>query len=189
MPPGTRDALLDATEHLLDAGGPGAVTLRAVGLRAGVSHNAPYKHFTSKEALLAAVAARELRRRYDQLAVALQQDEPPEDVLRAALKRYAAWAVAFPERFKLIYGRWTIVSPELMAAAQAASEQLIGTVRAAQDRQALPQGDPDRLTALLRATAHGAADLASAGHLSPSGKGHTDAPGLVDDLFAYLSPR
>jgi AcrR family transcriptional regulator len=189
MPAGTRDALLDATEQLLDAGGPGAVTLRAVGQRAGVSHNAPYKHFVSKEALLAAMAARELRRRYDELAASLRRDEPPEVALRAALKRYAVWAVEYPERFRLIFGRWTIVSSELTAAADAASRQLIGTVRAAQERDALPRGDPERLTALLRAAAHGAADLAAAGHLSPSGKGRADAPGLVDDLFDHLHPR
>ena len=45
---------------LLDEGGVDHVTLREVGRRAGVSHNAPYKHFESKEALLAAIAAREL---------------------------------------------------------------------------------------------------------------------------------
>ena len=58
--PTTREALLDAATDLLDEGGPVAVTLREVGHRAGLSHNAPYKHFADKNALLAAVAAREL---------------------------------------------------------------------------------------------------------------------------------
>ncbi len=40
--------------------------------------------------------------------------------------------------------------------------------------------------ALLRALAHGAADLALAGHLAPDGKGHSDAAGLIDDLFDHL---
>jgi AcrR family transcriptional regulator len=56
----TRDRLVDAATELLDEGGPAAVTLREVGRRAGVSHNAPYKHFADKESLLAAIAAREL---------------------------------------------------------------------------------------------------------------------------------
>ena len=59
----TRDALIDAAAELSAAGGPAAVTLREVGRRAGVSHNAPYKHFADKEELLAAVAARDLARR------------------------------------------------------------------------------------------------------------------------------
>jgi AcrR family transcriptional regulator len=186
--PTTRDLLLDAAEQLLDAGGVEAVTLREVGRRSGVSHNAPYKHFANKEALLAAIAARELRRRRDRLTVALAGTEPPEQVLRRSLRRYAEWAQEYPARFKLIYGRWTTHSDELAEAAHAASTELLTAVRAAQATGALPPGDPDRLLALLRALAHGAADLALAGHLAPDGKGHADAPTLIDDLLHYLQP-
>jgi AcrR family transcriptional regulator len=186
VPTTTRDRLLDAAEELLDAGGVEAVTLREVGHRSGVSHNAPYKHFANKEALLASIAARELRRRSDRLTTALAGDDPPEEILRRALRRYAEWALEHPHRFKLIYGRWTVHSDELAQAAHAASDRLVAAVRAAQDQGALPPGDPERLMALLRALAHGAADLALAGHLSPDGKGHSDAAGLIDDLFANL---
>ncbi|BCJ38793.1 TetR family transcriptional regulator [Actinocatenispora thailandica] len=184
----TRDLLLDAAEQLLDAGGVEAVTLREVGRRSGVSHNAPYKHFANKEALLAAIAARELRRRRDRLTTALAGAEPPEQVLRRSLRRYAEWAQEYPARFKLIYGRWTTHSDELAEAAHAASAQLLTAVRAAQAGGALPPGDPERLLALLRALAHGAADLELAGHLAPDGKGHADAPTLIDDLLTYLHP-
>ncbi len=37
-----------AAADLLEEGGPDAVTLRAVGARAGVSRSAPYRHFTGK---------------------------------------------------------------------------------------------------------------------------------------------
>jgi hypothetical protein len=53
----TRETLVSAAAELLDRGGPDAVTLREVGHLAGVSHNAPYKHFAGKESLLAAVAS------------------------------------------------------------------------------------------------------------------------------------
>src|SRR3989337_419737 len=102
MPPGTRDALLDAAEELLDAGGVEAVTLREVGRRAGVSHNAPYKHFASKESLLAAIAARELLRMRDTLLGGLAPDAPPEVALRAVFGGYARWALTYPRRFRLI---------------------------------------------------------------------------------------
>lgn len=187
MPRPTRDLLIDAAEDLLDTGGVEAVTLREVGRRSGVSHNAPYKHFASKEALLAAIATRELRRRRDRLDTALTGTEPPELVLRRALRQYAEWAQEYPNRFKLIYGRWTIHDDDLAEAAHGASGQLIAAVRAAQADGALPAGDPERLMALLRALAHGAADLALAGHLSPDGKGHANATGLIDDLFDHLT--
>jgi AcrR family transcriptional regulator len=53
----TRSALLGAAAGLLEEFGIGAVTLRAVGERAGVSRGAPYKHFADKEALLSVLAA------------------------------------------------------------------------------------------------------------------------------------
>ena len=64
MAHGTRYShiLVAVAAELLDQGGPAAVTLRDVGRRAEVSRNAPYKHFASKEDLLAAIASRELTR-------------------------------------------------------------------------------------------------------------------------------
>ena len=42
---------------LIRKSGAGAFTLREVARMAGVSHNAPYRHFRDKEELLAALAA------------------------------------------------------------------------------------------------------------------------------------
>ncbi len=187
MTVGTRETLLDAALALLDAGGIDAVTLRDVGSRAGVSHNAPYKHFANKEALLSAVAARELRRRQEELVAAMARRESPERALRRALRGYASLAIDYPARFRLIYGKWTAPSDEILEAARASYGQLLATVQAAQAAGALPQGEPERLTALMRALAHGAADLAATGHLSPTGKGRSNVDGLIDDLLSYLS--
>src|SRR6516162_6235923 len=52
-----REALLKAAIRLIAEVGPAAFTLREVARRAGVSHNAPYRHFRDKDDLLAAVAA------------------------------------------------------------------------------------------------------------------------------------
>ena len=41
----TAERIIEAAAALLDSGGESAVTLRAVGLASGISHNAPYKHF------------------------------------------------------------------------------------------------------------------------------------------------
>lgn len=188
MPPGTRDALLDAALALLDAGGVGAVTLREVGTRAGVSHNAPYKHFANKEALLGAVAARELSRQNDVLTRALARRDPPVVALRKALLHYATSAIDHPARFKLIMGRWTDEPEELREAGQASYRQFVTTVHAAQTAGELAGDNPERVTALLMAVAHGAADISSAGHLSPTGKGKSDVKGLIDDLLGYLKP-
>src|SRR5713101_8147875 len=60
-----REALLEAAIRLIAEVGPTAFTLREVARRAGVSHNAPYRHFRDRDDLMAAVAAqgfRELKR-------------------------------------------------------------------------------------------------------------------------------
>jgi AcrR family transcriptional regulator len=186
MPPGTREALIDVATRLLDQGGVQAVTLREVGRQAGVSHNAPYKHFASKEALLAAIAAGELRRQREALAAIIGRKRSADSILRAAIHQYVAWALDHPARFRLVFGNWSIDSQELTLAAQAAQTLMVDVVAEAQNAGVLPQGDPVRLASLLRALAHGAADLASAGHLQAKGKGHASADELVDDLLDYL---
>jgi AcrR family transcriptional regulator len=51
-----REARLEAAIHLIGEVGPTAFTSREVARRAGVSHNAPYRHFRDKDDLLAAFA-------------------------------------------------------------------------------------------------------------------------------------
>jgi AcrR family transcriptional regulator len=183
----TRDRLVDAATDLLDGGGPAAVTLREVGRRAGVSHNAPYKHFADKEELLAAVAARELTR---QRGVARRRhDGAPIELLRAMMHAYVRWAIHYPARFKLTFGTWSTGSVELADAATEARSALVETVAAAQAAGELPAGDPERVAALILAVTHGAVDLALSGHLARNGKGHAAPRDLVDDLFERLRVR
>ncbi|TDC25350.1 TetR/AcrR family transcriptional regulator [Streptomyces sp. 8K308] len=186
MAPRTRELLISAAAELLDAGGRESVTLREVGHRAGVSHNAPYKHFANKEALLASVAARELTRLGEALAALWQRDLPAEAVLRAALREYVGWALAYPARFRLVFGAWGPDVEALAIAAESSRETLLGIVESAQRAGALPAGDTERVTALLQAVVHGAVDLALIGHLAVGGKGNADPEGLVDDLLGYL---
>jgi AcrR family transcriptional regulator len=181
----TRDRLIDAATRLLDEGGPAAVTLREVGRLAGVSHNAPYKHFGDKEDLLAAVAARQLGRQ-DQPPGGVRDGPAGEDAVRQMMHRYVRWAMRYPARFKLTFGPWSTDSAELAEAATAARSTLVEAVATAQAAKALPEGDPERVAALILAVAHGAVDLALSGHLSMTGKGHASPEDLVDDLLRYL---
>jgi AcrR family transcriptional regulator len=180
----TRDRLIAAAARLLDEGGPAAVTLREVGRLAGVSHNAPYKHFADKEDLLAAVAARELAR---PRRAAPAGRRSPVEALSTMMHGYVDWAMRHPARFKLTFGSWSGDSAELAAAATAARAALVAAVAAAQASNDLPDGDPERLAALVLAATHGAVDLALSGHLAKAGKGNADPKDLVDDLLAYLS--
>jgi AcrR family transcriptional regulator len=50
-----RRVLIDEAVSLVAAQGPGAVSLRELAARAGVTHAAPYRHFASKDVLYATV--------------------------------------------------------------------------------------------------------------------------------------
>lgn len=153
------------------------MTLREVGRRAGVSHNAPYKHFADKQALLAAVAARELAEYTALLA--------NEGSLSHAMRAYIRRALRFPARFRLVYGPWTVESVELAQGAERAWAALLGSVVAAQEAGELPAGPPGRLANLVRSVAHGAIDLALAGHLA-KGDEPTTPEQLVDDFVTMM---
>jgi AcrR family transcriptional regulator len=182
----TRDALISAAARLLDEGGPQAVTLRAVAKAVGLSHNAPYKHFADKEDLLAAVASRELSR---PAGSPQPTDADPLAALRRMAQAYVEWAQHSPERFKLTFGSWRRGTAELAAAATTARARFVDAVARAQAAGQLIPGDPERITAMILALGHGAADLALGGHLSRGGKGHADPGDLLDDLFAMMTPQ
>lgn len=184
----TRSALVAAAAQLLDRGGPAAVTLREVGRRAGLSHNAPYKHFAHKEDLLAAIASRELSRQSQALG-AIDPRRKPAELLRRMMHGYTRWAKSYPARFRLTFGEWKHESLELAEAADRSRALLIALVKTAQAAGEMPRGNPERLASLILALAHGAADLAISGHLSASGKGAADPEMLVDDLFGLLTTR
>lgn len=182
----TRDKLLSAATDLLDHAGPEGVTLRAVGAAAGVSHNAPYKHFADKEALLAAVAANELRVLDASMRRIAAASAKPLERLRAVAREHIAWAIRHPRRFRLVFGSWSRHDDDLHLAASAARLTLLEAVAAAQQGEAIRPAEPERVAALLMATAHGAVDMHLSGHLAADGKGRSTPDALLDELIDLL---
>src|SRR4051812_10874270 len=99
----TRSALLEAAAALLDVGGPEAVTLREVGARAGVSRNAPYRHFADKEGLLTAVAVEGWDHLADTLRASGAAHPAPSTRLRHALLTIVALGRQRPHLYRLMF--------------------------------------------------------------------------------------
>jgi AcrR family transcriptional regulator len=118
-------ALLDAALHIVETQGTEALTLRAAARLAGVSQAAPYRHFASKEAILAAVAEDGFR----SLMAAMQASvdastEGPLGRLRAVGLGYVTFATSHPSHFRVMFGRERVDRSAFPALAQVAGDTL-----------------------------------------------------------------
>lgn len=185
---GTRSALVRAAAELLESEGMSGVTLRAVGGRAGVSRQAPYKHFADKEELLSVVAAGYFDLLGEEMANAAKAaGDDPLACLEAIGVCYARFALKSPSRYGLMFGPelQNSTSEEFQSAAHAVHERFVGVVAECQEAGQLPAGDTVELAALLYATSHGAVDLTLSGHAETS-KGLGDPAKLSRLLLARL---
>ena len=89
-----RRALIDAGLALIDREGATALSLRAVAQRVGVSAAAPYRHFPSREALLAAVAEEGFRLLGKELQHAIDAESDPARRLAESGLAYVQYAAA-----------------------------------------------------------------------------------------------
>lgn len=183
----TKAVLLQTATSLLKERGADAITLRAVGERAGVSRTAPYRHFKDKEALLAGVAAQAFGLLGRAFADAKQLHHDPVRQLDTMLETYVAFALDEPYQYRLMFGSdlRSHEHPELKDAAMTVLTQLVQTVQEAQEKGRVREGSPTRLAALLYAATHGAVDLILAGHTEPE-KALDKPDQLVRDLLKLL---
>jgi AcrR family transcriptional regulator len=113
------NALRAAARAILDESGPDAVGLRETARRVGVSATAAYRHFSSKEDLLASVAADGFR----ELTVALEAGVEGPDPLIGLGLAYVEFALEKRGLFRLMFGPILVERgkyPSLNEAAKAA---------------------------------------------------------------------
>ncbi len=147
-----RPALLATARRLLEREGPEALSLREVARRTGVSHNAPYRHFADRAALLASLAATG----FDELAArtkAAAEGAAPGARLGAMGAAYVRFALDAPNLFRLMFGGLVRGRDhaEFAAAGARAYAVLAGATGAPE------QGSPRTIAAW--ATVHGLAHL------------------------------
>lgn len=157
-----KKALLEASLDLIRKSGAEAFTLREVARRAGVSHNAPYRHFRNKEELLAALAAEG----FDRLTAAMIQAAQPAsgamDRFRASGRGYVDFALRYPQHFAVMFDVYwkSALYPQTRTAGERAFGTLVGYVEACQAERVLPPGDPQAFALLAWSMVHGVAKLA-----------------------------
>ncbi|HKW64825.1 MAG TPA: TetR/AcrR family transcriptional regulator, partial [Candidatus Acidoferrum sp.] len=162
-----REALLDAAIRLIAEVGPIAFTLREVARRAGVSHNAPYRHFRDRDDLMAAVGAQGYRELTQAMLEAAASETDPVERLKSAGLGYVTFALRRPEHFTVMFDAPTSKHkhPDSGAAAEQAFGTLLGFVKNCQDAGRLASGDLGQMALLAWTMVHGIAKLAITGRL------------------------
>lgn len=104
-PEGTKAALVRVGLQIVEERGLDALTLREIGTQAGVSRQTPYRHFESKEALLAAIAAEGMRRERGWMTSALEgRAGSPESRLHAIAEAHLRLLMQHRFLYELVYG-------------------------------------------------------------------------------------
>lgn len=116
-----RAALLEQAVLELQETSPEQLSLRAVARSLGVSQTAPYRHFSGKEDLLAAIAVRGYRQLLDELEAAkAQSGDSAAEQIREVARAYVKFAERRQQLFKLMFG--PLVQPSVQPGAQPGSE-------------------------------------------------------------------
>jgi AcrR family transcriptional regulator len=159
-----RQSLINAAIALIAEEGIHDLSLRQVARRVGVSHNAPYRHFEDKEALLAAVA----EQGFQALRTAMEfaQQAPPADAsqqLEAIGIAYVNFALAHPAYYRLMFGEYRCNFRKYAALAEAAEQSfmvLVNTIRDGQAAGLFQAEDPVDMARVAWSLVHGQSMLA-----------------------------
>ena len=97
-------ALRAAAREILEEEGLDALSLRSVARKAGVSHAAPYRHFASREALLAEIAMEGLEQLRSEIAIAGAVTGLPTERIVQIGATYAGFDGRHSGLLKLMFG-------------------------------------------------------------------------------------
>ena len=186
----TSERIIDSAAALLDSGGVAAVTLRAVGHSSGVSHNAPYKHFENRDALLGAVATRDFQKLAASFTAIGQERSKPLTKLKKALQTFSEYGREYPNRYHLLFSSPDLAKEEgdPQQAALASFSAFALLVAECQRTAVLPDIPTPALAGLLYASVHGLIDLQSSGRMKTE-KGFTNVTEGIALLLKLLSTK
>lgn len=173
-------AILNAAFDVLSESQSTEFSLRELARRAGVSHNAPYKHFVDKRELLAAVSAIGFERLEDDMQRAQADFTDPGERLKALMRAYVANGAMNPALYRLMFGGYLTEDGDRRPAIERAAGWKMRTiiVTAITDGalgNAVPNSpdaivDVDGAILVLWSQIHGLTSLIIDGLVGPAGK-------------------
>lgn len=159
-----RQNLIDAAITLINEKGISDLSLRQLARQVGVSHNAPYRHFETKEALLIAVA----EQGFESLRCALQTTKEtlpnqPTQQLQAIGIAYVNFALTHPAHYRVMFGNYRGDCEESSPLATVAEQSfmvLVNLIKEGQEIGIFRDSDPFNLARVAWSLVHGQSMLA-----------------------------
>ncbi len=188
-----RNALVQAGVELLAQEGVQALSLRKLARQAGVSHNAPYMHFSDKEALLAAIAEEGFHILTAVVETAVSQAEGEwQQQLRAGSWAYVQFALEHPSHLQVMFRSFEHAQyPSLLQAGTGALAQLQTLIEEGQQVGLVRAGDSGELATCVWSLLHGLATILTGRKVPPAVMGEAAPEELtrqfVDLLYGGLA--
>lgn len=182
-----RDALVVEGRKMFEEEGAKEISLRALARRLGVSETAPFKHFSGKEELLAAIASSGFRELRDKRRRIMAREKDALARSRAMMHSYIQYAMSHEGLFNLMIGPRLAEfrDGEFGAAGLESFKMFSDAIRTL----AVEHGWPEESLELLAHTAwgleHGIAALLLAG-VVPHRESSLDVDELVQFAVSFL---
>jgi AcrR family transcriptional regulator len=183
-----KEACVQAAREAIAEHGLEKLSLRDVARRLGVSHQAPYKHYPSRDHLLAEV----MRRCFEGFANALdaraQHDDPAQD-LDALGRQYLCYAAEHPLEYRLMFANhWPEAAEyaEMYVASARAFDILRGVLKRLYGK-GVPKAKVDADAMFIWSCVHGQATLQQLGHCAHLNLAAKVEAGMTDHALGMVS--
>lgn len=185
-----RQALLETASQLIDEKGTAGLSIREAARLAGVTHQAPYRHFADKKDLVAAVAEDGFRILEAEIRNDLAKGgSSPWDRIDAVGTAYVRFASEHPTRFRLMFGE-ELGDKSAFPALRVAADGLFGLVTAAvvdgQRIGEIREGDPTDMALAGWSIMHGLATLLLEGPIARYAGGAEGPAALAAKFIGFL---
>ena len=179
-------SLLRAADAVLRRDGLAGVTVRAVAAEAGVAPMGVYSRFGSKDGLVDALLIRAIGE--FRSAVAGEPEADPEERLKAAGRRFRAWALDNRQHYDAIFlARIGLGSDEVAEASMLAFGELLARVEYAMAGGVLREDDVTEVAQQIWDAVHGAVALELHSLVLTADAGATYEK-LLDTIVRGLAP-
>lgn len=159
-PTDTRARLIEAAIEIAQEEGVLAVGLREVARRAGVTHSAPYRHFSDRRDLILAAAERGFHELFAYVVDRQRETtDDPLDRFWALGVSYFMFATTRPGLFRLMFSREASRAEQLRPAEGAVFSMCVGAIGAAQGAGFVVHGDVQKMALVAWSAMHGLAML------------------------------